>query len=153
MKATRERQRSEPGAISHQTAVALLRAADSVRRSAARVVEPHGVTLQQYNVLRILEGSGEDGLPTLEVAARLIEEAPGVTRLMDRLETKAFIRRQRCSQDRRQHLCWLTSDGAQLLGRLTPAIAGALERTLRRLDNGKRQQLIALLNSVDASGE
>jgi len=117
------------------------------------VVGPHGVTLQQYNVLQILEGAGQDGLPTLEVAARLIDEAPGVTRLMDRLEAKAFIRRQRCPQDRRQHLCWLTGDGAELLGRLTPAIAAALERTFSRLDRHKRQQLIAILNSVDASRE
>ena len=154
MKVQRERrQEFDQGATAREAASALLRAADSVRRSAARVVEPHGVTLQQYNVLRILEDAGQDGLPTLEVAARLIQETPGVTRLMDRLEAKAFIRRQRCSQDRRQHLCWLTGHGAQLLGRLAPAIAAALERTYRRLDSNKRQQLIALLDSVDASGE
>jgi DNA-binding MarR family transcriptional regulator len=121
------------------------------------VVEPHGVTLQQYNVLRILKGAGEDGLPTLEVASRLIEETPGVTRLMDRLEAKAFIRRLRCPQDRRQHLCWLTGDGAQLLALLTPAIAAALDRTLRGLDSHERQQLNALLNAllnaVNASGD
>jgi MarR family transcriptional regulator, organic hydroperoxide resistance regulator len=130
---------------------ALLRAADLVRRSAARVVEPHAVTLQQYNVLLILKGAGPDGLPTLEVAARLIEETPGVTRLMDRLEAKAFIRRQRCPQDRRQHLCWLTGEGAELLARLTPAITAALEGTFRNLDGHTRRQLTVLLNSVHSS--
>ena len=152
----RQRQRRQKGdkdLTARAAAMALLRAADSVRRSAARVVEPHGVTVQQYNVLRILEGAGQDGLPTLEVAAQLIEETPGVTRLMDRLEAKAFIRRQRCPQDRRQHLCWLTGDGAQLLGRLTPAIAAALERTFRRLDGHTRQQLIAALDSIGAAEE
>lgn len=133
--------------------MALLRAADVVRRSAARVVEPHGVTLQQYHVLQILRGAGQDGLPTLEVAARLIEETPGVTRLMDRLEAKAFIRRQRCPQDRRQHLCWLTGEGAALLGRLTPAIAAALARTFRVFDSDGRQQLTTLLGSVSGSKE
>ncbi len=142
-----------PGVSSGEAAIALLRAADVLRRRAARVVEPHGVTLQQYNVLRILEGAGQDGLPTLEVAARLIEETPGVTRLMDRLEAKAFIRRQRCPQDRRQHLCWLTGGGAELLGRLTPAIADTLERWFGRLDDQKRQHLIALLDSLNAREE
>ena len=151
MTAQRERRQQARNATAPETAIALLRAADSVRRAAARVVEPHGVTWQQYNVLRILEGAGQDGLPTLEVAARLIEETPGVTRLMDRLEAKAFIRRQRCPQDRRQHLCWLTGDGAQILARLTPAIVVALERTFGRFDRHKRQQLIAVLDAVDAS--
>jgi MarR family transcriptional regulator, organic hydroperoxide resistance regulator len=135
------------------TAVALLRAADFVRRSAAQMVEPHGVTLQQYNVLQILDDAGPDGLPTLEVAARLIEETPGVTRLMDRLEAKALIRRQRCPQDRRQHLCWLTGEGAALLGRLTPALLASLERTFRILDSQERQRLTALLNAVGGSRE
>ena len=153
MQGQRARQKSEERATAPETAIILLRAADFVRRSAARVVEPHGVTWQQYNVLRILEAAGPDGLPTLEVAARLIEETPGVTRLMDRLEAKAFIRRQRCPHDRRQHLCWLTGEGARLLGRLTPAIATALERTFKHLDSHKRRELIALLKSGNASAE
>ena len=154
MNALRERRsKAVQGTEPRDAAIALLKAADSVRRSAARVVEPYGVTLQQYNVLRILEGAEQDGLPTLEVAARLIEETPGVTRLMDRLEAKAFIRRQRCPQDRRQHLCWLTRDGAQLLGKLTPAIAAAFARTFGRLDPRQRQRLTMLLSSIDPSGE
>ena len=128
--------------------VALLRAADRVRRRAASVVEPHGITLQQYNVLRILEEAKEDGVPTLEVAARMIEETPGVTRLLDRLEAKAYIRRQRCPRDRRQHLCWLSSDGARLLERLTPMLAVGHERVLERLDRESRERLIALLDVI-----
>ena len=128
--------------------VALLRAADRVRRRAARIVEPHGITLQQYNVLRILEGAREDGVPTLEVAARMIEETPGVTRLLDRLEAKAYIRRQRCPRDRRQHLCWLSSEGVRLLERLSPALVAGHERVLEHLTTSHRQKLIALLDAV-----
>jgi len=131
--------------------VALLRAADRVRRRAARIVEPHGLTLQQYNVLRILESAREDGVPTLEVAARMIEETPGVTRLLDRLEAKAYIRRQRCPRDRRQHLCWLSSEGARLLARLKPAVSAEQERVLERLEVRRREQLTALLDVIGAA--
>lgn len=130
--------------------VALLRAADRVRRRAAGIVEPHGITLQQYNVLRILEEAKEDGVPTLEVAARMIEETPGVTRLLDRLEAKAYIRRQRCPRDRRQHLCWLSSDGARVLQQLTPLLAVEHERVLEHLDSGNRQRLVALLEAINS---
>ena len=136
------------GTGARDTVVALLRAADRVRRRAARIVEPHGITLQQYNVLRILEGAREDGVPTLEVAARMIEETPGVTRLLDRLEAKAYIRRQRCPRDRRQHLCWLSREGTLLLDRLTPAMSVGHERVLERLDIGDRQRLMALLDVI-----
>ena len=130
------------------TVVALLRAADRVRRCAARIVEPHGLTVQQYNVLRILEDAREDGVPTLEVAARMIEETPGVTRLLDRLEAKAYIRRQRCPRDRRQHLCWLSSDGARVLDMLAPAMAAGHEHVLGPVAIDDRQQLMALLTLV-----
>ena len=139
---------SRSGTNAMDTVVALLRAAERVRRRAARVVEPHGITLQQYNVLCILEAAKEDGVPTLEVAARMIEETPGVTRLLDRLEAKSYIRRQRCPRDRRQHLCWLSSEGARLLERLTPATATGNKRVLGHLSIDERQQLIALLDVI-----
>ena len=76
-----------------EAGLALLRTADVVRRRIARVIEPHGVTLQQYNVLRILGGAGKEGMPTLEIAGRMIERTPGITRLLDRLEAKRLVRR------------------------------------------------------------
>ena len=135
---------------STEAVVALLRAADRVRRRSARAVDPHGITLQQYNVLRILNTAREDGVPTLEVAARMIEETPGVTRLLDRLEAKAYIRRQRCPHDRRQHLCWLSGEGARVLEKLTPLLAAEHEDVLERLGRDRRQQLVALLNAINS---
>src|SRR4051812_15599075 len=66
----------------HEAVIALLRTADLVRRQITALIEPHGITMQQFNVLRILRGGGADGVPTLDVADRMIEQAPGVTRLL-----------------------------------------------------------------------
>ncbi len=71
-----------------EAAIALMRTADLVRRGVEAIVAPYGITSQQYNVLRILRGAGEKGLPTLEIAERMIEQTPGITRLIDRLERK-----------------------------------------------------------------
>ncbi|HXH40516.1 MAG TPA: MarR family transcriptional regulator, partial [Thermoanaerobaculia bacterium] len=98
-----------------EAAVALLRTADVLRRIIGAVVEPKGITTQQYNVLRILRGAGERGLPTLEIADRMIETTPGITRLVDRLETKKFVVRERCLTDRRQVFCRITPSGLSLL--------------------------------------
>ena len=75
--------------------MALLKTTDMVRRRLGRVVEAEGITLQQYNVLRILRGARGAPLSALEIRDRLIEETPGVSRLIDRLVAKSFVRRDR----------------------------------------------------------
>ena len=131
--------------------LALVRTADVVRRSFSTFFEPHGITSQQYNVLRILRGSGADGLPTLEVAERMIEQTPGITRLMDRLEAKQLVRRQRCPNDRRQHLCWITPKGLALLASLDEPISRAHAETMRKVKTMDLETLIRLLEKVRAA--
>lgn len=110
-----------------ELSVGLLRTADVLRRVLSEPTEASGITLQQYNVLRILRGAGEEGLPTLEIGARMIERAPGVTRLIDRLEKKGFAERRRCSPDRRQILCFITPAGRRLLAKLDQPVTDAEE--------------------------
>ncbi len=145
------RQRRPFQSAAHEAVVGLMRTADLVRRRAAALVEPHGITLQQFNVLRILRGAAEDGLPTLEVAERMIEQTPGVTRLLDRLETKELVRRQRCPTDRRQHLCWITAKGLAVLEKIDPLTGRAHEDTLKGLRQKDRVAFIRLLDAIRAA--
>ena len=130
--------------------MALFRTVELLRRSLTRVVEGHGITLQQYNVLRILRGAGEEGLPTLDVAERMIEHAPGVTRLLDRLEARGLVRRKRCPRDRRQVLCFATPAALRLLGELDRPIDRADRQALGMLEAGQVDTLIGLLDRVRA---
>jgi DNA-binding MarR family transcriptional regulator len=143
--------RRPPHTPAHELGIGLLRTADLLRRRLAEVVEPHGITLQQYNVLRILRGAGDEGLPTLEVAARMIEQAPGVTRLLDRMEAKGLVRRHRCPKDRRQHLCWITPDALKLLDRLDDPFSKAHDTALRGLAAKQRPAFIRQLEAIRAS--
>ena len=145
------RQRKPFRSRGEEVVVALLRTADLVRRIVARTLEPYDITPQQYNVLRILRGAGEQGLPTLEIAERMLEQAPGVTRLVDRLEAKGLVRRERCRQDRRQVLCWLTSPGLALVERLDAPIESADLEAVANLSAEEQEQLLRLLNAVRAS--
>ena len=128
-----------------------MRTADLVRRQMTALVEPHGITLQQYNVLRILRGAGDEGVPTLEVSERMIEQAPGVTRLLDRLEAKELIRRQRCEQDRRQHLCWIAPKGLALLEKIDATTSRAHEDSLKGLRPKERAAFIRMLDAIRAA--
>ncbi len=131
-----------------EVVVALLRTADLVRRAVSRAVEPHEITLQQYNVLRILRGAGEQGLPTLEIAERMIEQAPGVTRLLDRLEAKGLVRRERCRHDRRQVLCWLTATGAELVSTLDEPVDRADVEAVGMLEPEEQDRLLRMLDAI-----
>jgi len=131
-----------------EVVVALIRTADLVRRTVGRVLEPYDITLQQYNVLRILRGAGEQGLPTLEIGERMVEHAPGITRLLDRLETKGLVRRQRCPEDRRQVLCWLTPAGAELVEKLDEPVDSADAEAVAMLGPEDQERLLRLLDAV-----
>ena len=142
------RQRRPFPSVAQECVVALLRTTDLVRRRSSVVVEPHGITLQQFNVLRILRGGGDEGLPTLEVGERMVEQTPGVTRLLDRLEAKGLVRRQHCPKDRRQHLCWITPEGRDLLAALDQAVVRSAEETLKGLAVKDQGELLGLLDAI-----
>jgi DNA-binding MarR family transcriptional regulator len=133
-----------------EAAVALMRTADVLRRLIGAVVEPNGITTQQYNVLRILRGAGERGLPTLEIAERMIESTPGITRLIDRLETKKLVLRVRCLTDRRQVFCHITPVGLALLTTLDDPILHAADAALGAL---KKTELTSLIDLLDRTRE
>ena len=128
--------------------VTLVATADRVRDGLSQVVERHGITLQQYNVLRILRGAGTTGLPTLEIAARMVEKSPGITRLIDRLEARRLVRRVRCPSDRRQVLCHSTAEANRLLAGLDAPMAAAAGRCLAPLDQARTLEMIQLLDAI-----
>lgn len=108
------------------------------------------ITRQQYNVLRILRGAGPQGLPTLEIAERMIERTPGVTRLLDRLERKGWIERQRSEADRRQVHCRVTRSGLALLARVDALVDELDDLPETALDEAELRELIRMLDVLRA---
>jgi DNA-binding MarR family transcriptional regulator len=132
-----------------EAALGLLKTVDLLRRRGAEIMEPFGVTDQQYNVLRILRGAGRDGLPTLDIAHRMIERTPGITRLIDRLEKKGLVVRRRCETDRRKVYCVLAPAGSRLLARMDAPVA-KMDALLSPLSNSDVSTLIRLLDALRA---
>lgn len=134
-----------------QATLCLLRTADAIKRGLAQVIEPHGITPQQYNVLRILRGAGTDGLPTLTIGERMIEQTPGVTRLVDRLERKGLVARTPCPKDRRRVFCRITPKGLDLLVELDEPVNRCDAHAVSILPSSDLDSLITLLDRVRAS--
>src|ERR1700722_11919117 len=81
-------------AIGADAAVGILRSAAVLERYYNQLVMRQGITIQQYDVLRILRDAGADGLPTLMSRDRMVHEAPGITRLVDKLEHAGLAKRR-----------------------------------------------------------
>ena len=132
----------------HQRAlVAIMAAAGRLRRQAGGLLDGHGLSASQYNVLRILRGAGGE-LPTMTIRERMIDPEPSITRLVDRLEKRGLVERVPCPDDRRRVDCRLTDDGVQLLAALDEPIDQADRALMAGLDEAELTTLADLLDRV-----
>lgn len=130
-----------------EAALGLLRAANILRRRAEAVSMAEGLSLQQYNILRILRGARMP-LPTMEIAERLVEQAPGITRMVCGLEERGLIKREQWQGDRRQVLCQISAAGLKVLERLDESMDDLDSNCMGNLTQAQLDQLIAFLAEI-----
>ena len=115
----------------------------------ATVLKNEGVTMQQYNVLRIVKGAGKEGITTSEIRERMLDKMSDASRMVDRLETMQLVVKRRDRDDRRVIHVFLTGKGQRLVFRLME------QETIDQLANGVKeesaQQLNKLLDAFRAS--
>jgi len=129
----------------------LLRTAAALEHSLAEGLKPHGVTVTQYNVLRILRGAGPDGLCRNEVRDRMITPVPDATRLLDRLEEAGYVERCREGRDRRFVTARITPAGLDLLDGIDRPLEELHHRQLGHLSRSELRELSGLLSKVRAA--
>jgi DNA-binding MarR family transcriptional regulator len=108
-------------------------AANYLRERSEQVVEAFDITLPQYNVLRILRGVHPNGHSRGEIADRMLDRAPDVTRIVDRLAAKKLVERDRNGDDRRQSITRITREGLRLLERMDAPMQQAFDEVALRL--------------------
>jgi DNA-binding MarR family transcriptional regulator len=113
-------QQSKFKSLAQEALVSLLVAAALVEQRTSDLLRPHGLTHDQYNVLRILRGAHPDGHPRLEVGKRMMSRAPDVTRILDRLERQGLVERAWAPENRRLSIARITAAGLELLATLDP---------------------------------
>ena len=95
--------------------LSLMIAADTLQRQADEACDDFGISAQQYNVLRILRGVHPGGHARCDIIERMIQEAPDVTRLIDRLVKMGYAKRGKSKEDGRLSLTYITGKGLKLL--------------------------------------
>ncbi len=115
--------------------VALQKLAGLFLEQLAEVLAPYNITPQQFNVLRILRGAGDDGLACAEISKRMITKDSDITRLLDRLEKLNFIVREHLKTDRRVILTRISEQGLVLLKQLDQPVLALHRKQFKKLPN------------------
>src|SRR5262245_44055265 len=111
-----------------------------------------GLTSSGFNVLRILYGQPE-GHPRGEIGQRMVNRAPDVTRLIDRLERRGLVKRVRDKADRRLSITQITPKGMALMEKIEPAIHAYRAKKAPKLSGAGWKKLSELCERIYGSDE
>ncbi len=139
--------------LTQEAMLNLLVAAGHLREQLDRVCSEYGITHGQYNVLRILRGTHPGGYPRCEIAGRMVEKAPDVTRLVDRLERQGLVERGTSEQDGRLSVTRITRKGLDLLDHMAPGIEAVHAYFAERVSLRDRRELSRICEGLYAADE
>ncbi|WDQ16480.1 MarR family winged helix-turn-helix transcriptional regulator [Rhodopirellula sp. P2] len=126
----------------------LWRTYDRLKAMEDEVFGQVGLSAQQYNALRLLQSVHPKTMPTLVLGGRLISRAPDMTRLLDRLERRGWLLRERKPENRRVVEVRITKEGMQLLDEIHEAVQESHRRQLGHLNKKVLRQLADLLRQA-----
>jgi len=124
------------------------RTADVMMQEVTDVLRPFGLSPTQYNILRILRGAGDTGVTCKDIGARMITRDPDITRLLDRLERRNLLTRNRAKEDRRFVAIRITEEGRALLQELDQPIAAKQIALMRHLNQQEMNETIEMLERI-----
>ena len=119
---------------------------NKINEAIANVLKPFEVSLQQFNVLRILRGQNGRPANLSTLNERMVTKMSNTTRLVDKLLAKGFVNRVICPTNRRKVEISITSRGKQMLLKMDKAMQNAEEEILKNVSKKELEQLNRLFN-------
>lgn len=150
---SKSRASRSPAPLEERIFLAVLKTADALGQEAEQLTRSANLTGTQYNVLRILRGAGPDGLACREIGERLISHDPDITRLLDRMERRGLITRERQKDDRRVVKTRITPQGLDLLKPLDQPMRDLHKRQFRHVAVARMKILAGILEEIRARGQ
>jgi DNA-binding MarR family transcriptional regulator len=134
--------------LEQEAFLGLWRTYDRLRAYEDELFARYGLTPQQYNVLRLLEHAHPGNMRTLDLAARLVSRAPDITRMLDKLEQRELIERDRPADNRRVVQVKITAAGRAMLEEMSEPIRACHTQQLGHLTRKELKALVDLLRSA-----
>ena len=128
--------------------VAVLSAGNRFNDELNQFVKTFGISLPQFNVLRILRGQKAKPANLSTINERMIHKMSNTTRLVDKLIDKKLVQRQICEENRRKIEIFITKEGLQLLKKIDHLIDKKEEKLTQELNTEEKEKLIALIQPL-----
>jgi DNA-binding MarR family transcriptional regulator len=134
--------------LEEEAVLNIARTAEVLSQHSAEFLRDFQLSQTQYNVLRILRGAGPSGTTCSQIADRMITRDPDITRLLDRLDTRGLIHRERSKEDRRVVVTTISAEGLALLGRIDEPLRNYLRDRMGRIGKAGLESMIGHLEQV-----
>ncbi len=129
--------------------ITLLKTNSRILEALGKVLKQHDVSLQQFNVLRILRGQKGEAANLSTVQDRMVNRMSNTTRIVDKLIDKNFVQRSICEKNRRKIELFITEEGRSLLTLLDQMVDEVETQLTDQLNTDEKQNLVSLLNKIN----
>lgn len=131
--------------ISRKVLVALMQAGNDVTEDINTTVQQFGLSIQQFNVLRILRGRKGEAASLECVTNEMIHRMSNTSRLVDRLIEKRLVTRKTCENNRRKVEIFITKNGLTMLEEIEPVLEAIEKKLTKTLSETEKKQLFELI--------
>lgn len=141
-------QQSRFQSANHRAQVNILYTAAWLNQQTMHALKPFGLSLQQFNILRILRGRGSEPSTVKLLTERMLDKMSNASRLVDKLKDKGYVVRQECPTDRRRVDILITEAGLDVIARASAAVDQVRQDTFRGLTDEEAATLSTLLDKL-----
>lgn len=134
---------------SSQLIIALVKSSSEINEKLMLALKPFGVSIQQFNVLRILRGQKGIAANLSTVQERMVNKMSNTTRLIDKLIEKSYVERLVCKQNRRKIELYITEEGLAFLKQIDPVIDRAENEMVGHFKADEKEKMVSLLNKIN----
>ena len=129
--------------------ITLLKASSNASESLSQAIKHFGISIQQFNVLRILRGQKGEAANLSTIQERMVNKMSNTTRLIDKLIEKEYVERRICKENRRKIELFITKKGTTLLNEIDPVIDQCQEKIVQNLDYKQKDNMIKILKQLN----
>lgn len=129
--------------------ITLLKASSNASESLSQAIKHFGISIQQFNVLRILRGQKREAANLSTIQERMVNKMSNTTRLIDKLIEKEYVERRICKENRRKIELFITKKGTTLLNEIDPVIDQCQEKIVQNLDYKQKDNMIKILKQLN----
>ena len=141
---------NNPTYLALNTYTKLMRAAESVTSRVNRSMAEFDLTISQFGVLEALYHKGS--LCQRDIAAKILKSSGNITLVIDNLEKRGLVRRERDIEDRRYLTIHLTSEGTSLIAQAFTCVEAAISTEMTSLSQSEHEMLGSLCKKLGLKG-